>query len=42
MGLAGLTVFTSITLEGWTDVMYLVSSPSFWIKQCLTKKLIYV
>ena len=25
MGLAGLTVFTCITLEGWTDVMYYVS-----------------
>ena len=24
MGIAGLTVFTSITLEGWTDVMYWV------------------
>lgn len=25
IGLAGLTVFTCVTLEGWTDVMYLVN-----------------
>jgi voltage-dependent calcium channel L type alpha-1D len=25
MGIAGLTVFTCITLEGWTDVMYFIS-----------------
>merc|ERR1711962_1091392 len=33
IGLAGLTVFTCITLEGWTDVMYLVEDTmgNHWI-----------
>lgn len=30
-GLAMLTVFQCITLEGWTDVLYDVSSPSLSI-----------
>ena len=32
MGIAGLTVFTCITLEGWTDVMYFVRTKLFCIK----------
>lgn len=33
MGLAGLTVFTCVTLEGWTDVMYFVEDAmgNYWI-----------
>lgn len=33
IGLAGLTVFTCVTLEGWTDVMYLVEDTmgNHWI-----------
>ena len=34
-GLAMLTVFQCITLEGWTDVMYDVSRSLSWLLGCM-------
>ena len=36
MGLAALTVFQCITLEGWTDVMYYVSALYIYCCFCLS------
>ena len=38
-GLAMLTVFQCITMEGWTNVMYNVSSFNTWITLCYILKM---